>query len=100
MLHECEKTICDCDTGGESVSSDRSVHVDAADLIAQLRAHRPRIRDFADFMFANWPYDVPEEGAAEAVSTDCIELKLPEEMCCETCKTYARLCREWYALPE
>src|SRR4029077_1010808 len=91
--------VCYCDSC-EVAPSVASVDVPPADLIAQLRAHRPRIRDFADFMFANWPYDVPEDCAAEAVSTDCIELKLPEEMYCETCKTYARLCREWYALPE
>jgi hypothetical protein len=77
-----------------------STNLEAAETIAQLRAHRPRIRDFADYMTENWPYDVPDECAAEAVSTDCIELKLPEEMYCETCATYARLCRQWYALPE
>lgn len=96
--HVCEKVVCDCDTGGESVTSFRSVDLDSADLIAQLRAHR--IQNFADYLTAHWPPDVAEECDAECVGTDCVELKLPEDMYCPTCKTYARICREWYALPE
>jgi hypothetical protein len=75
-----------------------STNLDAAEVVAQLRSHR--IQNFVDFLTAHWPPDVAEECAAEAVNTDCIELKLPEEMYCEVCKVYARLCREWYALPE
>jgi hypothetical protein len=75
-----------------------STNLAATEVIAQLRSHR--IVEFADFLTANWPLGVTEECASEAVSTDCIELKLPEEMYCECCATYARICREWYARPD
>jgi len=78
-----------------------STNLPAEDTIAQLRAHRPRNGEqFADFLTANWPAGVPEQCAAEDVGTDCIELKLQEEAYCEACTTYARICREWYALPD
>ena len=75
-----------------------STNLAAAEIIAQLRSHR--VVEFADFLTVNWPLGLTEECASEVVGTDCIELKLPEDMYCECCASYARICREWYARPE
>jgi hypothetical protein len=75
-----------------------STNLPAHEVIAQLRAHR--LMQFIDYLTANWPPWVSEECASAFADTDCIEMKMPEEMYCEACKVYAQICRQWYALPE